>query len=274
MAKQARRTKRVDPGATRGFTPILTVGVAGLAGIIVLVMISAHFSPARIDQDSSRSEARTTILQLVSDWDVAQQYQATATADELLFIDDLSSNVNGWDLNSIQSRWLDWSFTGVKLRVARTAAVVPFAGLMRYCLPVPKRAFADFQFSLDARSKSRAAGIGYGICVDRSSYGIRYYFALDSDGVYSVFVEEQPPAPQPEFIQEPTALSSVNIADTNRISVSAVGSTLAFYVNDVEVTKVTNVPSGLDSVGLFVEVVPGSGDETWVEFSRLLIRRP
>ncbi len=237
-------------------------------------MISTYLNPAPKGQDSSADEARTAVLEPVPGLGATQRYQVTAAPDEALFIDDFGSNVNGWDWNSVQSPWLDWSFTGGKLRVARTAAVVPFAGLMRFCLPVPKRAFADFQFSLDARSESRTAGMGYGICVDRPSGETRYYFALDSDGMVSAFVEEKTPAPHSEFIQEPTALSIVNIDDTNQITVSAVDSTLTFYVNGVEAIRVTDVPLGPGSIGLFVEVVPGSGDETWVEFSSLIVRKP
>lgn len=199
---------------------------------------------------------------------------AASTPDEILFADGFRSNAKAWDVDSIQSHWLYWSLAAGKLRVARTPASVPFAGPMRFCLPIPHRTFTDFQVALDARSESMTAGIAYGIFVDRPTNETRYYFALNSDGTYSVFVEEHPPTLHPDFIQEPTALAMANIRATHQMTVSAVGSTMALAVDGTPVASVTDAQLGPGPLGLFVEVVPGSGDETWVEFDNLIVQEP
>jgi hypothetical protein len=199
---------------------------------------------------------------------------ATGTDEtQATFGDVLGSAVDGWDLKSVQSRWLEWSFTGEQLRITRTGVAVPFSGLMRFCLPVPDHTFADFELGLDARSASRGAGIAYGVFVDRSNES-RYYFSVDSDGMASVFVEEGSGVMRPEFIQEPVALSSVNTDDANRIIIGAVGSTMTFSVNERQIADVSSTQPGRGPLGLFVEVVPGSDDETWVEFDNLVVQAP
>jgi len=199
---------------------------------------------------------------------------AASTPDQVLFADDFRSNARGWDLDSAQSHWLQWSLAAGKLRVTRTPASVPFAGPMRFCLPIPHRAFTDFQVTLDARSESKAAGIAYGIFVDRPTNDARYYFALDSDGTYSVFVEEHPPTLHPDFIQEPTALSTANARAPHRITVSAVGAAMTLALDGTRVASVPDAQLGPGPLGIFVEVVPGSGDETWVEFANLIVQKP
>jgi hypothetical protein len=252
-----RRTARAGP----------CLALAGFLGAVALIVIGGCSNPAPTGSAAQVTAAETSPGAL-------QQHQATGVPDEVFFVDDFSSNASGWDLDSVQSRWLDWSFTTGKLRAARTSAAVPFAGLMRFCLPIPNLVFTDFQFSLDTISGSHTAGIGYGIFAGRAADGGRYYFELDSDGMGSVSVEEELEALRSTYIQEPISLSAAYTDGVNRLTVSAAGSVMTFYVNGTEVAYVPSAHSGSGSIGLFVEVVPGSGDETWVEFDDLIIQAP
>ena len=195
---------------------------------------------------------------------------AAGNSDETQFSDSFDTNANGWDLESVASRWLEWSFASGGLQAARTGRVVPFSGLMRFALAVPNRTFGDFQITLDAFAATQTSGIGYGIFVGQAD-GSRYYFELDTSGMASVFLEQEPDDLHPQFIQEPAPVT-VSPDGIDQMAVSVAGSAMTFSVNGTQVASVTGAQPGQHATGLFVEVVPGSGTDTGVAFDNLLVQ--
>ncbi len=195
----------------------------------------------------------------------------TSSLEKILFSDDFNSNVNGWQLDEVQSHWLDWKINEGKLQVHRTRTNVPFSGLLHFYLPIPNQTFTDFQISVVGQAAANTASLGYGIFVDRPNATARYYFELDTDGMYSIAQESQPPG-QPHYLQEPASLSTIKPTEPNQLTLKAVGPTLTFLINGIEITAAQNIPLGPGPVGLFIELVPGSDDQAYVEFDQVLVQ--
>ncbi len=164
MAPSYRGSTKRESQVGEGFRPYSAGRVAALAGIFIWLVLNGCTLTAR---------------------------EVPLTEGQVLFSDDLRSNAHGWDLSAVQSRWLDWSFTG-----------------------------------------------GGNI----------------------------------DFLREPAALSG--ISRQLQLFLNAMGSNLIFVVEEIEVARLHTVYSGPSLPSLFVEVMPGAGEEASVDYSGLTIREP
>lgn len=133
--------------------------------------------------------------------------------------------------------------------------------------------YADFIMEVDAAQVSGSDNNAYGVVL---RYGLEsdefYAFMISGDGYYAFTVDGANRA-DPEFLADWAESSAIKQgAQTNRIKVTAVGSSMKYYVNDQLLGEVQDARFSTGTFGFFVGTVD-EGDLT-VSFDNLRISEP
>ena len=133
--------------------------------------------------------------------------------------------------------------------------------------------YADFVMEVDAAQVSGPDNNAYGVIL---RYGLEsdefYAFVISGDGYYA-FTVDGANHEDPEFLAEWAESSAIKTgAQTNRLKVVAVGSSMKYYVNDQLLGEVQDSRFGTGTVGFFA----GTVDEGNVQiaFDNLRISEP
>ena len=133
--------------------------------------------------------------------------------------------------------------------------------------------YADFIVEADATQISGPNNNAYGIIL---RYGLQsdefYAFLISGDG-YHAFTVDGVNHSDPEFLADWTESSAINKgAQTNRLKVVAVGSSMKYYVNDQLLGEVQDARFGTGTVGFFAGTVDEGNLQ--VAFDNLRVSEP
>ena len=133
--------------------------------------------------------------------------------------------------------------------------------------------YADFIMEVDARQVSGPNNDAYGVII---RYGIEaddfYSFIISGDGYYAFTVDGAKHA-DPEFLVDWTESPVINKGtQTNRLKISAIGSSMKYYVNEQLLGEVQDSRFTTGTIGF----IAGSIDEGGVQiaFDNLRISKP
>lgn len=186
--------------------------------------------------------------------------------EDVLFQDDFSDPLAGnWHLEADeqgQSEIVDGSLM-VRIQEPSTAQFVTLEG----------QVFTDFLLEADASQVGGQQGAGYGILVRMLAPGQFYRFEVTSNGEY--VAERHDDEGSWERLSDgwqssPAILRGLH--ETNRLRVTAAGSTLSFYANDTLLVQV--IDSTYDRGVVALEAGTFNQSETLVAFDNVVLRRP
>jgi len=133
--------------------------------------------------------------------------------------------------------------------------------------------YADFIVEVDATQISGPDNNAYGVIL---RYGLQsdefYAFLISGDG-YHAFTVDGVNHSDPEFLADWTESSAINKgAQTNRLKVVAVGTSMKYYVNDQLLGEVQDARFGTGTLGFFAGTVDEGNLQ--VAFDNLRVSEP
>lgn len=130
-----------------------------------------------------------------------------------------------------------------------------------------KQTFDDFSLSVDVYPTQQDAAFAYGVIFRASDNGF-YSFEVDTDGFFLVRLYQND---EWQTLVNFTEMAAIQ-PDHNQLRVTAVGSSLSFYVNDTEAATLNDATFTDGAVGLALDLY-GEGDSATVDFDNLIIRQ-
>ncbi|MBI2334002.1 MAG: hypothetical protein HYU84_17900 [Chloroflexi bacterium] len=133
--------------------------------------------------------------------------------------------------------------------------------------------FDDFVLEVDASQVSGPDNNIYGVLFRYDTDVNEFYvFAISGDGYY-VLAVDGPDRSDPEMLMEWTPSPSINLGNaTNHIKVEAIGSRIAFYVNDQYLGEAQDSRLATGVVGFFVGTIDNGGIQ--IGYDNLKITSP
>jgi hypothetical protein len=133
--------------------------------------------------------------------------------------------------------------------------------------------YADFVIEVDAKQVSGPDNNAYGVII---RYGIEaddfYAFIISGDGYYA-FTVDGANHTDPEFLVDWTETSVINKGmQTNRIKISAIGSSMKYYINNQLLGEVQDSRFTTGTIGFIAGTVDEGGVQ--IAFDNLRISEP
>jgi hypothetical protein len=186
----------------------------------------------------------------------------------ILFEDTFDSDASGWATGKFED---EYSQNEISIQDGRyTLSVTSKPDKYPYVEKVlPNHKFGDFLLTVEATPRDAATHYSYGVAFREDADGRVYVFEISNDGYYVVMLYDQEWTNLKDWSSSP----AIKQGETNVLTVSAVGETLTFYANDVQLTTLQNDLLSEGKVGLVVDM--GEGDKSaTVDFDNLVIRKP
>jgi hypothetical protein len=198
-------------------------------------------------------------------WSVAacQSGPTQAQPGAVLFQDDFSRTLSGWDRHHEAAYWVDYVEGGYHMRIdAPNADAISNPGL----------AFNDVRVQVEATKIAGADNNLFGLICRYQDPGDFYFFAVSSDGYAGIGVSK---GGRRHLISHETLLPSDRIligSATNVLRADCIGYQLNLYVNGSLVSQAQAAEWDQGDVGLMV----GTYDEGGVEiaFDNLSVTQP
>jgi hypothetical protein len=186
----------------------------------------------------------------------------------IIFEDTFDSDVNGWATGSFDD---EYSQDKITIQDGRyTLSVTSKPDKFPYVEKVlPNRKFGDFILTLEATPRDSETHYSYGVAFREDKDANVYAFEIGNDGLYSVLLYDQ----EWKKLKDWSSSPAIKPGQTNVLTVSAIGNTLTFYVNDVQLTTLQDNALAEGDIGLVVDMGE-SGKSATVDFDNLVIREP
>ncbi|MBE7552909.1 MAG: protein kinase [Anaerolineales bacterium] len=186
----------------------------------------------------------------------------------VLFEDTFDSDAKGWSTGEFED---EYSQNEVTIEEGRyTLSVTSKPDKLPYLeKQLPSRDFSDFILSVDATPLDSETHYSYGVAFRLDEDGNVYVFEIGNDNLYSVLLYDG----EWKKLKDWSSTPAIKPGETNRLIISAEGSTLTFFVNDVQLTILENDRLSEGKIALVVDMAEGEESAT-VDFDNLIIRKP
>jgi Tol biopolymer transport system component len=186
---------------------------------------------------------------------------ATPTIEGLLFYDNFSDPASGWKTYAEEYGEVQYE--------EGTLALVAKGPEGEAAATLPGVQVQDFSLSFEATLMSDPGDWAYGVVFRSAPGGNAYIFTLTADGQYAIdeFVDMES-----VHLVNDTPSEAIETSGTNRIRIHADGPTLAFYVNDEQLARVTDARVREGPIELWAYVYPEQ--EIKVVFDNLVVVEP
>lgn len=186
----------------------------------------------------------------------------------VLFEDTFDSDAKGWATGEFDD---EFSQTEVTIEEGHyTLSVTSKPDKRPYVeKELPNREFSDFILVVDATPRDSETHYSYGIGFRIDSDDNDYVFEIGNDGLYAVLLYDE----EWKTLKDWSSSSAIKKGETNRLIISAKGSTLTFFVNDVQLTTLEDDTLTEGRIGLVVDMAESEKSAT-VDFDNLIIRKP
>ncbi|MCL4298894.1 MAG: serine/threonine protein kinase [Anaerolineae bacterium] len=186
----------------------------------------------------------------------------------VLFEDAFDSDAKGWSTGEFED---EYSQNEVTIEDGRyTLSVTAKPDKLPYVeKQLPSRDFSDFILSVDATPLDSETYYSYGVAFRLDEDGNVYVFEIGNDNLYSVLLYDG----EWKKLKDWSSTPAIKPGEANRLIISAKGSTLTFFVNDVQLTTLENDRLSEGKIALVVDMAEGEQSAT-VNFDNLIIRKP
>lgn len=186
----------------------------------------------------------------------------------IIFEDTFDSDGSGWGTGEFEDKY---SQSEVTIEEGRyTLAVTSKTDDSAYVeKELPSRRFSDFILTVDATPRDNEPYYSYGVAFREDDDGNVYTLQINNRGQYSIFLYNQ----EWQKLKDWSSTPAIKGGQTNRLIVTAKGPSLTFYVNDQQLTTLTDKTLPEGKVNLLVEVNE-NGKSATVDFDNLVIRKP
>ena len=182
----------------------------------------------------------------------------------IIFADHFDSDASGWSTGQFED---DYSQDEITIEDGVYTLSVTAKKKAYVEKTLPNRQFDDFVLTLEATPQDDAEHYSYGVAFRENKELYTYAFEIGNDGLYSVQLYDG----EWKTLKAWSSTDAINVADTNELKVIADGSTLTFFVNGEQLTRLEDDTLGAGTVGLVVDMFE-EGQSAVVEFDNLLIR--
>jgi serine/threonine protein kinase len=267
-----------SPAINREGTNQLTVKAAGPSFTFYVNGVEV----ATLEDDTLSSGAIGVALDLYEEGDKAtvdfdnlvirslnpEELAALNAATAVLFEDTFDSDAKGWSTGEFED---EYSQNEVTIEEGRyTLSVASKPDKLPYVeKQLPSRDFSDFILSVEATPLDSETHYSYGIAFRLDEDGNVYVFEIGNDNLYAVLLYDG----EWKKLKDWSSTPAIKPGETNRLIISAKGSTLTFFVNDVQLTSLENDRLSEGKIALVVDMAEGEKTAT-VDFDNLIIRKP
>ncbi len=176
----------------------------------------------------------------VSVSNLPQPVSSAASSGKILFQDDFSNPVSGWDRQKLAEGVMDYDAGGYRMLIN---------ALNSNFWAAPHKDFTDVRIEVDEGKLGGPDENRVGL-ICRYSGSDYYFFMITHDGFYGIGIYSQKKAAllgQSQMQFSPAIHASVNI---NHLRADCVGDTLTLYVNGQQITQVHDPTLKHGDVGL------------------------
>ncbi|MBN1993528.1 MAG: protein kinase [Anaerolineae bacterium] len=188
-----------------------------------------------------------------------------AGVSDIIFEEYFDSDANGWATGEFEDDYSQDEITIEDGKYTLRALTKKAAYIEK---KLPNREFSDFVLTLEATPHDTAEHYSYGIAFREDSEANVYTFEIGNDGLYAVFLYDN------EWIKlkDWSSAKAIKPGQTNQLKVIAQGSTLTFFVNDDQLTTLTDDTLAKGQIGLILDMFE-ENQSAAVDFDNLVIRR-
>lgn len=182
----------------------------------------------------------------------------------VIFADYFDSDANGWSTGQFEDDYTEDEIT-IEDGVYTLSVTAKQKAYVEKVLP--SRQFDDFVLTLEATPLDAEEHYSYGVAFRENSDLYTYAFEIGNDGLYSVQLYDG----EWKTLKAWSSTDAINVGETNELMVIADGSTLTFFVNGEQLTRLEDDTLAEGTVGLVVDMFE---EDTWagVEFDNLVIQ--
>lgn len=225
-------------GLIAAFFVCLLLGIAGIAAYVTI-------------SGSSRSGV-----------EVVSTVVVPAEGDHVLFADDFTTDINGWDTGEFEDTY------GLEEIVIEdgvySLSVTPKDAVYVERL-LPERTFSDFVLTVEATPQDNETHYSYGV-VFRANDLSSYAFEVGNDGLYGVFLYTD----EWQTLEDWSETEAIQVGQMNTLTIRADGSTLTFSVNGELLTTIEDSTLAGGQIGFLIETFD-EGLPAAVTFDNLVI---
>lgn len=186
----------------------------------------------------------------------------------IIFEDTFDSDAKGWSTGEFEDEYSQNEVTiengYYTVNVTSKPDKLPYVEKQ-----LPGRDFSDFVLTIEATPRDSETHYSYGVAFRLDEDGNVYVFEVGNDGLYAVLLYDD----EWKKLKDWSSTPAIKPGETNRLIVSAKGSTLAFFVNDVQLTTLENDTITTGKIALVVDMAEGDKSAV-VDFDNLVIRKP
>lgn len=186
----------------------------------------------------------------------------------ILFEDTFDSDARGWATGEFEDEYSQNEVTIENGRYVLSVTSKP-EKLPYVEKALPNRDFEDFILTVDATPRDAETHYSYGVAFRLDDDGNVYVFEVGNDRLYAVLLYDN----EWKKLKDWSSSSAIKPGETNRLIISAKGSTLTFFVNDVQLTTLEDDTISTGQIALVVDMAEGEKSAT-VEFDDLVVRKP
>lgn len=193
---------------------------------------------------------------------------ALNAATAVLFEDTFDSDAKGWSTGEFED---EYSQNEVTIEGGRyTLSVTSKPDKLPYVeKQLPSRDFSDFVLSVDATPLDSETHYSYGIAFRLDEDGNVYVFEVGNDKLYAVLLYDG----DWKKLKDWSSTPAIKPGETNRLTISAKGNSLTFFVNDVQLTTLEDDQLSEGKIALVVDMAEGEKSAT-MDFDNLIIKKP
>lgn len=197
--------------------------------------------------------------------EVAGEEGLAETGSDILFEDYFDSDASGWATGRFED---EYSVDNIAIADGRYTLSVEAKQNAYVEKKLPNLEFSDFILSVDATPHDNADHYSYGVAFRLNSDGNGYTFEIGNDGLYAVLLYDG----EWKRLKDWSSSEAIKAGETNELVVVAEGDELTFFVNDQQLTTITDGTVMSGKVGLVVDMFE-ENTSTAVDFDNLVIQR-